>query len=59
MMDSVILNASGMRNGCSRNTNSYHYYTQPVDPVCVAEAARHVRARQQQKVSIEILVVMK
>ncbi|CAI5454938.1 unnamed protein product [Caenorhabditis angaria] len=27
----------------SRSTNSYHYYTQPVDPQTLAEAARHVR----------------
>ncbi|CAI2358076.1 unnamed protein product [Caenorhabditis sp. 36 PRJEB53466] len=34
----------------SRSTNSYHYYTQPVDPQTLAEAARHVReAREQER----------
>ncbi|CAJ0953512.1 unnamed protein product, partial [Mesorhabditis belari] len=34
----------------TRNQNNYHYYTQPVDPQTLAEAARHVRqAREQQE----------
>ncbi|VDK54118.1 unnamed protein product, partial [Cylicostephanus goldi] len=32
-----------------RNTNNYHYYTQPVDPQTLAEAARHVRAVRQEQ----------
>ncbi|KAK5970619.1 Serine/threonine-protein kinase BRSK2 [Trichostrongylus colubriformis] len=37
------------RRSSSRNTNSYHYYTQPVDPQTLAEAAKHVRAVRQEK----------
>lgn len=33
----------------SRSTNSYHYYTQPVDPQTLAEAARHVREVREQE----------
>ncbi|ETN72762.1 hypothetical protein NECAME_18680 [Necator americanus] len=33
----------------ARNTNNYHYYTQPVDPQTLAEAARHVRAVRQEQ----------
>ncbi|KAF8354125.1 sad-1 [Pristionchus pacificus] len=36
------------RSATSRNSSNYHYYTQPVDPACLAEAARHVRAVRQQ-----------
>ncbi|CAA94127.2 Serine/threonine kinase SAD-1 [Caenorhabditis elegans] len=35
----------------SRSTNSYHYYTQPVDPQTLAEAARHVRDAQERRES--------
>ncbi|ULT84790.1 hypothetical protein L3Y34_013462 [Caenorhabditis briggsae] len=33
----------------SRSANSYHYYTQPVDPQTLAEAARHVREVREQE----------
>uniref|UniRef100_A0A1I7V3P4 non-specific serine/threonine protein kinase n=1 Tax=Caenorhabditis tropicalis TaxID=1561998 RepID=A0A1I7V3P4_9PELO len=38
----------------SRSTNSYHYYTQPVDPQTLAEAARQVReVREQERKGIK------
>nr|CDJ86356.1 Serine threonine protein kinase-related domain containing protein [Haemonchus contortus] len=33
----------------SRSSNNYHYYTQPVDAQTLAEAAKHVRARQEKE----------
>ncbi|VDM52295.1 unnamed protein product [Angiostrongylus costaricensis] len=33
----------------SRNPNNCHYYTQPVDPHTLAEAARHVRAVRKEQ----------
>lgn len=33
----------------SRNSTNYHYYTQPVDPQTLAEAAKHVRAVRQEQ----------
>ncbi|VDO04303.1 unnamed protein product [Haemonchus placei] len=32
-----------------RSSNNYHYYTQPVDAQTLAEAAKHVRARQERE----------
>ncbi|KAK6031524.1 kinase domain protein [Ostertagia ostertagi] len=37
----------------SRNANNYHYYTQPVDPQTLAEAAKQVRAVRQEKERVE------
>ncbi|VDL69556.1 unnamed protein product [Nippostrongylus brasiliensis] len=33
----------------ARNSTNYHYYTQPVDPQTLAEAAKHVRAVRQEQ----------
>ncbi|PIO55623.1 hypothetical protein TELCIR_22989, partial [Teladorsagia circumcincta] len=35
------------------NANNYHYYTQPVDPQTLAEAAKQVRAVRQEKERVE------
>lgn len=35
----------------SRNSNYQHYYTQPVDPVTLAAAARHARSSAGQRAS--------
>ncbi|KAK0397631.1 hypothetical protein QR680_002198 [Steinernema hermaphroditum] len=40
-------------------TNNYHYYTQPVDPVTLAAAARQVRASRQEQTTVKTSTVRK